>query len=227
MKRMMAALAVFSSIFLFTGCSAENEKKEPVSSEKAVASGLSGTVKMNSDILPPIESIKEIKGAEGIVDEKTVREKYEDLTKYLIEEEITITTMESCTSGQIASLITDTEGASAVLKGAFITYSNEAKIAQGVPRETIEKYGVYSAETASAMAIACRDAMHADIGIGVTGSFGNVDPNNADSTPGEVFFAIADENGTRAYHCTVPEQPTRLSYKLYMSEVIADTVRRQ
>ena len=158
--------------------------------------------------------------------EALVRRKYRDLTLTLIERRMTVTAMESCTSGLIASLITDTEGASAVFKGAFVTYSNEAKIAQGVPRETIEKYGVYSAETASAMAEACRDAMHADIGIGVTGSFGNVDPNNADSTPGEGYFAIADKNGTKPYHCTLPVQPTRLSYKLYISEVIADTLRQ-
>ena len=139
-------------------------------------------------------NVEKIRGAEGVADEKTVRKKYADLTKRLIAEGITITTMESCTSGQIASLITDTEGASAVLKGAFITYSNEAKIAQGVPRETIEKYGVYSAETAVAMAKACRDVMHADIGIGVTSSFGNVDPNNEDSLPGEVYFAIPDKD---------------------------------
>ena len=167
-------------------------------------------------------NVEKIRGAEGVVDEKTVRKKYADLTKRLIAEGITITTMESCTSGQIASLITDTEGASAVLKGAFVTYSNEAKIAQGVPRETIEKYGVYSAETAAAMAKACRDVMHADIGIGVTGSFGNVDPNNEDSLPGEVYFAIADKNGIIPYHCTLPTQPTRLLYKLYISEVIVD-----
>lgn len=225
MKKMMADLAVFSP--LPTGCSNENDKNEHVSSGQTAAGGLSGTLTTESDALAPIENVEEIKGAEGIVDEKTVRKKYEDLTKYLIEEGITITTMESCTSGQIASLITDTQGASAVLKGAFITYSNEAKISQGVPGETIEKYGVYSAETAWAMAKACKDAMHADIGIGVTGSFGNADPNNADSTPGEVYFAIADENGIRPYHCTVPQQPARLSYKLYMSEVIADTVRQR
>lgn len=225
MKRMKEDPAVFSS--QLTECGAENDKKEPAAGEQSAAGSLSGTVNTESDNLAPIDNVMEIKGAEGIVDEKTVRKKYEDLTKYLIEKEITITTMESCTSGQVASLITDTEGASAVLKGAFITYSNEAKIAQGVPGETIEKYGVYSAETALAMAVACRDAMHADIGIGITGSFGNADPNNADSTPGEVYFAIADEKGIRPYHCTVPEQPTRLSYKLYMSEVIVDTVRQQ
>ena len=65
---------------------------------------------------------------------------------------MTITTMESATSGQIASLITDTEGSSAILKGAFITYCNEAKIMQGVPAEILDKYTVYSKETAEAMA---------------------------------------------------------------------------
>ena len=226
MKKMIAVFVV--SVLLLTECSIANDKKgEPVSNVHAAASEGSETEEKDSDILTRNVSIEEISGAEGVVDEATVRKKYEDLTKYLIAEGITITTMESCTSGQIASLITDTEGASAVFKGAFVTYSNEAKIAQGVPRETIEKYGVYSAETASAMAEACRDAMHADIGIGVTGSFGNVDPNNADSTPGEVYFAIADKNGIRAYHCTIPVQPSRLSYKLYMSEVIADTLSKQ
>ena len=89
-------------------------------------------------------------------------------------------------------MITDTEGSSAVLKGAFVTYSNEAKIQQGVPREILEKYTVYSEETAAAMAQACLKAYHADIGIGVTGTMGNVDPANPEaSVPGQVYFAIA------------------------------------
>ena len=128
--------------------------------------------------------------------------------------------MESCTSGLIASLITDTEGSSAVLKGAFVTYSNEAKVLQGVPSQVIETYGVYSAQTAAAMAEACRTAYAADIGVGVTGSFGNVDPNNADSVPGEVYFAIAKEGETVCYHCAVPEQASRWAYKMYMADVI-------
>ena len=47
--------------------------------------------------------------------EQVTREHYHSLTKFLIEKKMTITTMESATSGQIASLITDTEGASAIL----------------------------------------------------------------------------------------------------------------
>ena len=50
--------------------------------------------------------------------ESDIRNNYRALTKCLIEKHLSITTMESATSGQIASLITDTEGASAILKGA-------------------------------------------------------------------------------------------------------------
>lgn len=123
--------------------------------------------------------------------EKTIRNNYRRLTGCLINRKMTITTMESITCGQIASLITDTEGASAILKGAFVTYSNEAKIMQGVPEAVIETCGVYSKETARAMAEACKQAYRADIGIGITGTTGNIDPNNQDSVPGEVYYAVA------------------------------------
>ena len=166
----------------------------------------------------------EISGVSEKTDEAAVREKYEELTKALIAKNISITTMESCTSGQIASLITDTEGASSILKGAFITYSNEAKILEGVSKETIDRFGVYSSETACAMANVCREKFSANIGIGVTGSFGNTDPANADSVPGEVFFAIADDEDLHCYHCMIPVQDSRLSYKMYMADLVADKI---
>lgn len=164
----------------------------------------------------------ELTGNAGSVDAESVRKKYEALTNSLIRRKLTITTMESCTAGQVVSLITDTEGSSAVLKGAFVTYSNEAKIMQGVPKEIIATYGVYSAETAAAMALACRKAYNADLGVGVTGSLGNTDPNNPDSIPGEVFFAIASNEGTQCYHCNIPLQFSRLAYKLYMANLIVE-----
>ena len=129
------------------------------------------------------------------MDEK-IRELYRRITEKLIEKQQTVSTMESCTSGQVASLITDTEGASAVFPGGFVTYSNEAKIRAGVPESVIREHGVYSTECASAMAKACKDSFRTEIGIGVTGSFGNVDPNNADSVPGVVYCSIVTENGT-------------------------------
>ena len=62
-----------------------------------------------------------------IYNESDIRADYHKLTKLLISKGLHITTMESATSGQIASLITDTEGASAIFKGALITYCNEEK----------------------------------------------------------------------------------------------------
>lgn len=164
--------------------------------------------------------------------EQTIREGYHRLTELLIEKELTITTMESATSGQIASLITDTEGSSAVLKGAFITYSNEAKILQGVPAEIIEKYSVYSKETAEAMAKACMKAYNADLGIGVTGTMGNVDPANpADSEPGQVFFAIGVRVGgalqVESFHIELEPQPSRLMYKLAAAEEVRQRLIRK
>lgn len=156
------------------------------------------------------------------VKESSVRQKYEKITRSLIEKGISITTMESCTAGQIASLITDTEGSSAILKGALITYSNQAKILQGVPAETIEKYGVYSRETAAAMAEACRKTFGADIGTGITGSFSNTDPENDDSVPGTVYIAIAAASGTETFRCRIPAQKSRFAYKMYVADIIAD-----
>lgn len=177
---------------------------------------------MNFNMEKP--AVCEVTGVKGVPEEQTVRKKYEKLTRMLIGRGITFTAMESCTSGQVASLITDTEGSSAIFKGAFVAYSNDAKIRQGVPADIIEEYGVYSAQTALSMALACRDAFEADISLGVTGSFGNPDPDNADSVPGEVWFAVAAFSEIECCHCYVPFQPSRLSYKLYMSDVIADRI---
>lgn len=143
-----------------------------------------------------------------------VHELYRKITKTLIEKGLQITTMESATSGQIASLLTDTEGSSAIMKGAFVTYSNEAKIMQGVSAEIIEKYGVYSSETAREMARVARESYDADLAIGVTGTMGNVDPANSDSMPGQVYFTIATRDDIFTYFMEMEAKSSRLEYKL-------------
>ncbi|MBQ4283754.1 MAG: CinA family protein [Lachnospira sp.] len=162
-----------------------------------------------------------------IYNEQNIRQAYRKLTLALIEKKLTITTMESATSGQIASLITDTEGSSAVMKGAFVTYCNEAKIMQGVPAEVIGTYTVYSKETARAMAEACRKAYDANIGIGVTGTMGNVDPANPESSvPGQVYFAISFDGVVTDYYRELPVQPTRLAYKLAVAAEIVEELMK-
>ena len=156
--------------------------------------------------------------------DRQIRERYARLTRWLIQKRWTITTMESATAGQIASLITDTEGSSAILKGAFVTYCNEAKILQGVPESVIRNYGVYSKETAHAMAVACRRAYQADIGVGVTGSMGNKDPHNADSIPGVLYYALDIREQVYETRIEMEPQPDRHAYKMKAAQAIVESL---
>ena len=89
-------------------------------------------------------------------------------------------------------MITDTEGASAIFPGGYVTYLNQTKIFVGVDEGIINKYGVYSNECAKAMAQTVKEKLNTDIAIGITGTTGNVDPNNADSVQGKVYFCIIE-----------------------------------
>ena len=90
----------------------------------------------------------------------------------------TVSTMESCTGGFIASSITDVEGASDVLKFSAVTYSNEYKIKMGVSKEIIDKYSVYSMEVARQMAYNIAVFSSSNYGIGITGKINRIDKNN-------------------------------------------------
>ena len=96
-------------------------------------------------------------------------------TRFLIENNMTISFMESCTSGLLASMLTDTEGASGIFRGSLVTYSNEMKIAAGVAAQTIERHGVYSSQCAKDMAQVCQNIYKTDIAIGITGTTGNIE----------------------------------------------------
>ena len=85
------------------------------------------------------------------------------IIKKLIETHTTISTMESCTAGLIASTITDTEGASAIFPGGYVTYLNETKVFIGVDKNVIAQYGVYSKECAEEMAKTVQKKMKTEI----------------------------------------------------------------
>lgn len=120
------------------------------------------------------------------------------LVEALKKKGLIITFVESCTGGALANALTNVVGASAVMKGSFVTYSNEAKIDLGVPREVIDTYSVYSGNCAVAMAIAGKPKCSgAYISVGVTGNLNRIDPDNEkDSCPGTVFVGIVQKTET-------------------------------
>lgn len=91
----------------------------------------------------------------------------------LVKKNLTIATAESCTGGLLAGTIINYPGISSVFLEGAVTYSNEAKMKRlGVKKETLEKYGAVSEETAREMAEGIAKVANTDIGISVTGIAG-------------------------------------------------------
>lgn len=102
----------------------------------------------------------------------------EEIVRLLKQNNKTISTMESCTGGSIASAITNIEGSSEVLKFSAVTYSNEFKIKMGVDKTIIDKYTVYSPEVANEMSKNISNFTSSNYGIGITGQLNRYDPYN-------------------------------------------------
>jgi nicotinamide-nucleotide amidase len=113
--------------------------------------------------------------------------------KMLDERGQTLSSMESCTGGLFASVVTDLPGAAQFFKGGMVTYWTDLKVDSGVDAEIIEEYGVISPETALAMARAVRERLDTEYGLGITGVAGP-DPQEG-KAPGTVHVAVAGPDG--------------------------------
>ncbi len=111
----------------------------------------------------------------------------------------TISTMESCTGGGVANAITNIEGSSRVFMFGAVTYSNEYKIKMGVDQNIIEKYSVYSMETAIEMSRSISTYTSSNYGVGITGKINKADPSNPYGEDNKIFISIYDKDNDR-YH---------------------------
>ena len=124
-----------------------------------------------------------------------MEEKLKLIIQKLRDDNETISTMESCTGGQLASLITNVKNASKVLKYSAVTYSNEFKIMMGVNANTISKFTVYSNEVAQEMALAISKFTNSSYGVGITGELTVKDDHKS-----YVYYAIYIKK-TNEYFC--------------------------
>ena len=111
-----------------------------------------------------------------------------------------ISTMESCTGGALASAITDVNGASDVIKYSAVTYSNEFKIKMGVKKEVIDKYSVYSTNVAEEMSFNISKYTNSNYGIGITGKLNRADKNNLYGKDNIVFISVYDKDNNKFYN---------------------------
>ena len=103
-------------------------------------------------------------------DETTLEE---TVAKLLVKNNMTIAVSESCTGGMVSSKLIDYPGISQSFIEGCVTYSNEAKMNRlGVKKETLDKYGAVSEETAVEMAKGISKNLNTDIGLSTTGIAG-------------------------------------------------------
>ena len=155
------------------------------------------------NIIDPIE--KEIRSLVGEYIWGSDNELLEEqLGIKLKDNNLTLSTMESCTGGLLAHTITQVTGSSAYFKGGYVTYSTEIKAIMGVNQHIIDKYGVISPEVAGNMAQAIKDYMGTDIGIGITGIAGG-NPIE-EQRPGVVHIGICIKSDTAVITREYPTQ---------------------
>ena len=145
----------------------------------------------------------------------------EKIVNKLIEKNKTISTMESCTGGGLANEITSIEGASSILKYSAVTYSNEFKIKMGVKKEVIDKYSVYSMQTADEMSLNISKFTNSDYGVGITGKLNRADENNNYGEDNVVFISIYDKKNNKYYNKELKvTKKTRKENKLLVIEEV-------
>lgn len=128
---------------------------------------------------------------------------FENLVQILTKKGKTIASMESCTGGGFANSITNVPGSSEVLKFSAITYSNEYKIKMGVNPEIINKYSVYSIETAIEMSKNISCFSNSNYGVGITGKFNRADKNNLHGKDNLIFVNIYDRDNDTNYNLEI------------------------
>jgi nicotinamide-nucleotide amidase len=111
----------------------------------------------------------------------------------------TISFAESCTGGRIAASFTAVSGASSILDGSCITYSNEIKhLWLNVEEEVLEKFGAVSEECVSQMLDGIIKMANSQYAIAVSGIAGPT--GGSDLKPvGTVYVGIITPKVKKIY----------------------------
>ncbi|MBQ2699543.1 MAG: competence/damage-inducible protein A [Clostridia bacterium] len=123
-----------------------------------------------------------------------------DLDKVAVEllkaKGLTVAGCESLTGGLLMARLCSVPGASRVVRGGFVTYTNEMKnTLAGVDWEILNTHGAVSAPCAMAMARGTRERTGADIALSLTGLAGP-DTDESGLPVGTVFLGLCDKE-----HC--------------------------
>ena len=127
----------------------------------------------------------------------SLKDRAEQISKLCQQRHMTLATVESCTAGSLAHLLSQSEGASETLHGGFVVYTKANKVAAvGVPKELLTAHTAVSAQVAQAMAEGGLARSPADIVVAITGVAGP-EPDEDGNPVGRVFVAAAARDGRK------------------------------
>jgi len=132
-------------------------------------------------------------------------EKIEELIgKKLLKNQLTLSTAESCTGGNIAKIITSVSGSSQYFIGSIVSYSTRIKEEfLHVSAKNIATYSVVSEEVAKEMATGIQKNFKTDLALSVTGVAG---PNKGEDQKeiGNAWIALAVKDKIYSKHIFIP-----------------------
>jgi nicotinamide-nucleotide amidase len=152
--------------------------------------------------------------------------KIEKIIEKLTAQNQTLSFAESCTGGQIAVAFTSVSGASSVLDGSVVAYSNDIKYTWlGVDKEVLEKFGAVSSQCVTQMLEGIKNLSGADYTLAVSGIAGPT--GGTDEKPvGTVYIGLQTPFTQEIFQCffhggriSIQEQSTRFSIDK-LSEVL-------
>jgi nicotinamide-nucleotide amidase len=147
-------------------------------------------------LLPRVEEVKKrLGGVVYSVDPDNKGSLAASAMSALMEERLTIAVAESLTGGMICESLTSIPGASQVLLGGFVTYTEQTKAGfLNVSEELLKTHGAVSEECARAMAENARRITGSDLAVSATG-FAGPDGGIGDKPVGTVFIGLATKDG--------------------------------
>jgi nicotinamide-nucleotide amidase len=119
----------------------------------------------------------------------------EHIISSLEKENKTVSIAESCTGGEIASMITSMTGSSSIFAGSIVSYSNDIKKSWlGVQNDTLEKFGAVSELCIREMLEGVLNASKSDFAMATSGVAGPMG-GSKEKPVGTVFVGARSKNG--------------------------------
>jgi nicotinamide-nucleotide amidase len=112
----------------------------------------------------------------------------------------TISTAESCSSGRLATLLTEYPGSSDFFKGGIVAYADECKEQLlGVSKELIEQKSAVSEDVAREMVKGAIKLFGTDYAVAMTG-FAGPGGGTEDEPIGSIWIAVGSADEIITYH---------------------------